>query len=118
MENKIFHLSTCNTCQRIIGELDTTDGITLQNIKEKHITEAELDYVKDKVGSYEALFNKRAQKYRAQGLNNQSLSEQDWKQHILAEYTFLKRPLAVYNEEVYPGNAKKTVEALKSAVNG
>jgi arsenate reductase-like glutaredoxin family protein len=118
MKNIIFHLSTCNTCQRIIGELESTEGIELQNIKETHITEAELDFVKEKVGTYEALFNKRAQKYRSQGLNNETLNEADWKKHILAEYTFLKRPLAIYNDEVFAGNAKKTVEALKQAVNG
>ncbi len=118
MKNIIFHLSSCNTCQRIIGELDSTEGIELQNIKETHITESELDFIKEKVGSYEVLFNKRAQKYRSQGLNNETLSEADWRKHILAEYTFLKRPLSIYNDEVFAGNAKKTVEALKHTVNG
>lgn len=118
MKNIIFHLKSCNTCQRIIGELPNLEGIELQNIKEKHISEAELDFAKEKVGSYEALFNKRAQKYRLQGLNNETLTEADWKKHILSEYTFLKRPLAIYNDEVFAGNAKKTVEALKEAVNG
>lgn len=118
MKNIIFQLSSCNTCKRIIGELGSTEGIELQNIKETHITEAELDFVKEKVGSFEDLFNKRAQKYRSQGLNNETLSEADWKKHILAEYTFLKRPLAIYNDEIFAGNAKKTVDALKLAVNG
>lgn len=118
MENKIFHLQTCNTCQRIIGELDSTEGIVLQNVKEQHITEKELDFLKEKVGSYEVLFNKRAMKYRSEGLNKQELTEAEWKQHILREYTFIKRPMAVINGEVFAGNAKKTVEALKAAVNG
>lgn len=118
MKNIIFHLSTCNTCQRIIGELGNLDGIELQNVKEKHISAKELDFVMKKVGSYEALFNKRAMKYRSMGLNTQTLTEKEWRKHILAEYTFIKRPLAVINDEVYAGNAKKTVEALKAAVNG
>ena len=118
MKNIIFHLSTCNTCQRIIGELGDLEGVELQNVKEKHISAKELDFAMKKVGSYEALFNKRAMKYRSLGLNNETLSEKEWRKHILSEYTFLKRPLAIINDEVYAGNAKKTVEALKAAVNG
>ena len=118
MKNVIFHLSTCNTCQRILGELGNLDGIEVQNVKEKHISEEELDFAKEKVGSYELLFNKRAMKYRSMGLNTMTLSEADWKKHILAEYTFMKRPLAIINDEVFAGNAKKTVEALKSAIHG
>ena len=111
-------MSTCNTCQRIIGELGDIPGIELQNIKEKHISANELDFIKEKEGSYEALFNKRAMKYRSMGLNTETLTEQEWRRHILGEYTFLKRPLAVINNKVFAGNAKKTVEALKAEVNG
>ena len=75
-------------------------------------------YIKEKVGSYEALFNKRAMKYRSMGLNKETLTEAQWKAHILSEYTFIKRPLAVINDHVFAGNAKKTVEALKAEVNG
>lgn len=118
MKNTIFHLSTCNTCQRIIGELGDTEGIQLQNIKEEHITAKALDFVRSKSDSYESLFNKRAMKYRSQGLNEQTLSEDQWREAILGEYTFLKRPLAVINDKVFAGNAKKTVEALKEEVHG
>jgi len=118
MKNIIFHLSSCNTCQRIIGELENLNGIELQNVKETHISAKELDFAMKKEGSYEALFNKRAMKFRSMGLNNEELTEKEWRKHILSEYTFLKRPLAIINDEVYAGNAKKTVEALKKAING
>lgn len=118
MKNKIYYLNTCSTCQRILGELEgALAGVTLQNIKEEHISAAELDYIAEQIGGYEAAFNKRAMKYRAQGLNNETLTEADFKKHILAEYTFLKRPIAVIDGEVFAGNAKKTVEALKSKLN-
>jgi len=117
MDNKIFHLSSCSTCVRILGELNL-DGVELQNVKEAHISAKELDYIQKKVGSYEALFNKRAMKYRSLGLNKEELTEKEWRKHILSEYTFIKRPLAVINDEVYAGNAKKTVAALKEALNG
>ena len=119
MQNKIFHLSTCNTCQRIISELDgLLEGVELQNIKERHINEAELDFVAEKLGSYEAAFNKRAMKYRSLGLNTKDLNEKEWKKQILSEYTFLKRPLAMIDGDVFAGNAKKTIESLKLKLNG
>jgi arsenate reductase len=99
---KIYHLKTCNTCQRIIGELNT-DGVEMQEIKSQHINAEQLDWLKEKVGSYEALFNKRAQKYRQQGLNEKNLTETDYRDLILGEYTFLKRPVIVVNDEVFVG---------------
>lgn len=38
--------------------------------------------------SYESLFNKRAKLYREMDLKNQNLTEADYKQYILDEYTF------------------------------
>lgn len=114
---KIYHLKTCNTCQRIIGELNT-DGVEMQEIKSQHINAEQLDWLKGKVGSYEALFNKRAQKYRQQGLNEKSLSEADFRELILGEYTFLRRPVIVVDDQVFVGNSKKVVEAAKSALAG
>ncbi len=109
---KIYHLKTCNTCQRIIGELNTA-GVEMQEIKSQHITAEQLDWIKDRVGSYEELFNKRAQKYRQQGLHEKNLSEADFRELILGEYTFLKRPVIVIGDEVFVGNSKKVVEAAK-----
>jgi arsenate reductase len=81
----------------------------LQNIKEQNIDEATLDFLKNKVGSYEALFSKKAMKYRAMGLNNIELSEADYKRYILEEYTFLKRPFIINQDAVFIGNAKQVV---------
>jgi len=114
--NKMYHLSTCSTCQRIIKELGDGEGFEMQNIKEKNISAADLDAIKEKVGSYEALFSKRAMKYRSMGLNEMSLTEKDYRSYMLEEYTFLKRPFILVGESVFIGNAKKTVEAAKSAL--
>lgn len=112
---KIFHLSTCDTNKRILKELNFGDDVTLQDIKKKNIDERTLDFIKEKVGSYEALFSKKARKYRSMGLNEIKLSEEDYKQHILEEYTFLKRPFIVLDEEVFVGNSKSIVQAAKDA---
>ena len=114
---KIYHLSTCNTCQRIINDLDLHhQGFEFQNIKEKNISASELDALADKEGSYEGLFNKRAMKYRSMGLNEMALSEQEWRKHILAEYTFLKRPVLVIGDQQFVGNSKKVVAAALAAL--
>jgi arsenate reductase len=113
---KIYHLSTCSTCQRIIKELNNAEGFELKDIKEKNISAKELDAIKEKVGSYEALFSKRAMKYRSMGLNERTLSEQDYRKYMLEEYTFLKRPFILIGNEVFVGNSKKAVEAAKAAL--
>ena len=114
---KIYHLQNCNTCQRILKELDAEKHFELQNIKEENITPKQLDEMKEKVGTYEALFSRRAMKYRSMGLNEQTLSENDYRKYILEEYTFLKRPVIIVDENIFVGNSKKVVEAAKKAIS-
>jgi arsenate reductase len=112
---KVYHLSSCNTNQRILKEINFGVDVELQDIKQKNIDEQTLDFLKDKTGSYESLFSKRAMKYRSLGLNEMALSDDDFKKHMLEEYTFLKRPFIILEDDVFIGNAKKTVEAAKNA---
>jgi len=110
---KIYHLSTCKTCQKVIAQLNDGKGFEMQDIKTEKITPEQLDFMKEKVGSYEALFSRRAMKYRSMGLNEKELSEDDYRNLILEEYTFLKRPVVVVDDEVFVGSAKKAVEGAK-----
>lgn len=114
---KIFHLGTCSTCQRILKELNVDDSFELQDIKETNISAKELDFLKGKVGSYEALFSKRALKYKALGLNNRDVEEVEYRKLILEEYTFLKRPVIIVDEAVFVGNAAKVIAAAKQFIN-
>jgi len=68
-------------------------------------------------GSYEVLFNKRAKLYKKMDLKNQLLSEADYRQFILDEYTFLKRPVFIIDDEIFIGNSKKVIEELKAKIN-
>ncbi len=108
---KIYHLKTCSTNQRILKEVNPGSDVEMQNIKEQNIEPEVLDFLKDKVGSYEALFSKKAMKYRQMGLHEKELTEDDFRKLMLEEYTFLKRPFMINGDEVFIGNAKKTVEA-------
>ncbi|MCB0521393.1 MAG: hypothetical protein H6577_01755 [Lewinellaceae bacterium] len=111
---KIWHLSSCSTCQRIIRELGGLQDFEQQDIKEQNISPEELDWLRTKTGSYEALFSRRALKFREWGLHEQTLTEKDYRDLILKEYTFLKRPVIAVDGEVFAGNAKPVVEAAKS----
>ena len=112
--SKIYHLASCSTCVRIIKELNPKPEVVLQNIKTDRITEAQIDEMKALSGSYESLFSKRAMKYKALDLKNKNLSENDYRQYILDEYTFLSRPVVIINETIFVGNSKKVVEAAKA----
>ena len=90
-------------------------GFVLQDIKTEKISPAQLDEMKQGAGSYEALFSRRAIKYKQMGLKDQLLTEKDYRRLILEEYTFLKRPVAVVGKQVFAGSEKKTIEGLKSA---
>lgn len=114
---KIYHLGNCTTCQAIIKETGITDKkFEMQNIKEEKITAAQLDEMKKMSGSYEALFSRRAMKYKELGLKDKSLEEKDYRNFILEEYTFLKRPVVIINDKIFIGSEKKNVEALKKAM--
>ena len=119
---KIYHLGNCTTCQAIIKKtgIDTLrqaqGGFQLQDIKFEKITPAQLEEMKAMSGSYESLFSRRAMKYKELGLKDKKLEEKDYRKLILEEYTFLKRPVVIFNKEIFIGSEKKNLEALTEAL--
>ena len=114
---KIYHLGNCTTCQAIIKATNIDKkGFEMQDIKFEKITPGQIDEMKKMAGSYEALFSRRAMKYKEWKLKDKKLNENDYRQYILDEYTFLKRPVAIIDDKIFVGSEKKTVEALKKAV--
>lgn len=115
--NKVYYLSTCNTCKRILTELNLPEHFILQDIKSDAVTPSQLAAMKALAGSFQALLNKRAQRYKQQGLSEKHLSENDIEALILAHYTFLKRPVIMINNKIFIGNSKKVIEAVKQALH-
>ena len=114
---KVYHLGNCTTCQAIIKETGIDKkGFDMQEIKTEKITASQLDEMKKMAGSYEALFSRRAIKYKEMGLKDKVLTEKDYRKLILEEYTFLKRPVVIINNKMFIGSEKKNVEALKQAL--
>ena len=109
---KIYHLKTCSTCVKIINEVKPPKSVQLQDIKTEKITAEQLDYMAKLAGSYEALFSRKSMKYSL-GLADKKLTEKDYRKLILEEYTFLRRPVTVIDDEIFIGNAKAVTEAVK-----
>ena len=70
---KVYHLGKCTTCQRILEELNWDDET--QEIRSEKITEKQLNEMAVLAGSYEALFSRRAIKYKTMKLKEKMLSE-------------------------------------------
>ena len=112
---KIYYLSSCSTCSRIIKELGISENsFEMQDIKTEKISPAQLDEMKKLSGSFESLFSRVALKYKALGLDKMTLAEADYRQYILNEYTFLKRPVILAGRKIFVGNSKNTVAAAKA----
>ena len=115
---KVYHLSTCDTCKRILKEVNLPDDVEQQDIKTQPITSTQLEEMQSLSGNYESLFSKRAQLYRKRDLKNKDLKEEDYKNLILEHYTFLRRPVFMLDGKIFIGNSKKTVEAVKQQLHG
>jgi arsenate reductase len=100
---RIYYLSTCDTCRRLMKEFGSLNEFELIDTKANNIDAKTLDFLKETAGSYEALFSKRAIKYKTFGLKDKSLKDEDFRQLILDEYTFLKRPVLIDGDKVVVG---------------
>lgn len=108
-----FYLSSCDTCKRIIKTLNLDATITRVDIKTNPLTVSQLEELYSLTQSYEALFSKRAQLYKQRDLKNQKLEDTDYRSLLLEHYTFLKRPVLVYDKIIFIGNSSKATEAAK-----
>lgn len=115
---KVYHLSSCSTCQRILKEWDLDDSFILQDIKTERMTAEDVDQMISLSGSAESLFSRRAMKYKSMGLAQKDLNESDYRQLIIDEYTFLSRPVMILDDQIFVGNSKKVVEQALLAVKG
>lgn len=110
---KVYYLSSCDTCKRIMKEVGVDESFEKQDIKKDKITPDQLDHLRQLAGTYESLFSKVARKYKELRLKEKKLTEEDYKKYILDEYTFLKRPVFLIGADIFIGNSKKNVGKLK-----
>jgi len=114
---KIYFLGSCSTCIRIMKELGVDDSWEQQDIKTEKITTSQIEEMYRLSGSYDSLFSRRAMKYKSMGLKEKELSESDYKELILEEYTFLKRPVIILEDKIFIGNSKQVVISVQEELN-
>lgn len=115
---KVYYLSTCTTCKRIMDELGPLIAdFEKQDIKAEQMTFDQVDQMKEITGSYESLFSRKAMKFRSMGLGDVDLNEEDYRKLIQEEYTFLKRPVFIVDGKIFVGNSKKVIEALRQELS-
>ena len=112
--DRIYYLSSCDTCRKIIKSLPNADRLTFIDIRQNPLSEADVEEMHQLSGSYEALFSKKAQLYKSMDLKNKNLTEADYKKHLLEHYTFLSRPVFIIDGKIYIGNSQKNIlEVIK-----
>lgn len=112
LRGKVYLLNTCSTCKRILKQVSNFGKFEVVDVKQNKLSSEEIDVLANKVGGYEAIFNKQSLKYRSEGLKHQNLQEEDYKSLLAQEYTFLKRPVFLIDDKVFVGNSKATIEML------
>ena len=113
---KIYYLASCDTCRKIIKSLPSNANLEFHDIRQNPITVEELEFMHQLSGSYEALFSKKAQLYKSLGLKDKNLTEPDFKKYLLEHYTFLSRPVVIFNNEIFIGNTQPNVLKLTKAL--
>lgn len=111
---EMYGLPYCTTCQKAIGYLEAK-GVKIRDfrdLKTQPLTRAEVEDLARKVGGAEALFSRRAMKYRQMGLHEQQLSEEDLLRLMTEEYTFVTRPVIVRGDRATDGFNARRVDAL------
>src|SRR4051812_45352735 len=103
----IYLMANCTTSQAIIQATHIIKKQSaMHDIKFEKITPAQLEEMKRMAGSYETLFSRRALKYKELGLKDKKLEEKDYRNFILEEYPFLKRPVVIIDEKIFVGSEK------------
>ena len=113
----VYWLPSCTTCQRALQYLRDR-GVTvrsLRDLKAQPLEAAEVEDLARKVGGVETLFSKRAMKYRAMGLHERELSDDEMVRLMADEYTFVTRPVIVAGDRATAGFSAKRIDALVGA---
>lgn len=110
----VYWLPYCSTCQKAVAYLESK-GVSVRsfrNLKEEPVSEDEVRTLAAKAGGVERLFSKRAMKYRAMGLHEREVSEDEMVRLMAEEYTFVTRPVVVRGDRATAGFSAKRVDEL------
>jgi arsenate reductase len=115
---KIYYLSTCTDCRRVIKQLGGMTDFEKQEIKTEPITSSQLKVMRELAGSYDAIFSRKAVLYRTMNLKDKLLSENEIRDLILGEYTFLRRPVIIMHNKIFIGHQEETINEVAKWIKG
>lgn len=111
----LYWLPYCSTCTKAEQRL-LDKGATIGryiNVKEEQVSRETLEELCRLMGGVDKLFSKRAMKYRAWGLHEKELSDEEMLNYMHEEYTFIKRPVLVTKDQkVLAGFSAKQYDQL------
>jgi arsenate reductase (glutaredoxin) len=110
----VYWLPYCTTCQKAVAHL-RAKGVEIRSfrdLKAAPLAPAEVRDLAAKVGGVDALFSRRAMKYRQMGLHERELSEDEMVKLMSDEYTFVTRPVIARGDRATAGFSQKRVDAL------
>jgi len=112
----VYWLPHCTTCIKAVEHLHARHAAirSFRDLKAQPLQRAEVEDLARKVGAVEKLFSKRAMKYRAMGLHERDLSEDEMVRLMADEYTFVTRPVVVRGDRATAGFSAKKLDALTS----
>lgn len=102
---KFYWLENCSTCKKAKNFIER-HGIRefeLRDIKENPLLREEIEILAKILGGADELFSRRAIKYREMKLSERTLSNEEMLDLMTEEYTFLKRPVLVINDNAIAG---------------
>jgi arsenate reductase len=97
-----------------MGTLSLDTSINKIDIKKNPLNVSQLEELHTISGSYEVLFSRRAQLYKQRDLKNKILSEETIKELLLEHYTFLKRPIIIFDKTLFIGNSAAVAAKVKA----
>lgn len=100
-----YWLPNCSTCQKAKSYIERHGlrDFKLRDIKEERLTPIEVVRLVEMLGGANELFSRRAIKYREMKLNERELSDNEMIDLMSDEYTFIKRPVLVYDGKAIAG---------------
>jgi arsenate reductase (glutaredoxin) len=110
----VYWLPHCSTCRKAVGWLEER-GVpvrSFRDLKAEPLSRAEVEALAERAGGAGALFSRRAMKYRAMGLHERTLTDDDLLRLMAEEYTFVTRPVVVRGDRAVAGFAPRRLEAL------
>ncbi len=110
----VYGLPYCTTCQKAVAYLEGR-GVAVDrfhDLKTDRLPADEVRRLADLVGGPDKLFSRRAMKYRAMGLHEREVSEDEMLRLMEEEYTFITRPVVVAGDRATAGFSTKRLDAL------